>query len=419
MNYENHPCFNYGARHQFGRIHLPVAPNCNMQCNYCNRDFDCINESRPGVASAILKPRQAIRYLDAVLEKIPNVAVVGIAGPGDPFANSFETLETLRLVREKYKDMMLCVATNGLDVSRHVAVLEDLGISHITLTVNAVDMHVASKIYAWARFAARMYRGLDAARLILANQDEAIRKLKERNIQVKINTVVIPGVNDFHVAAVARQMANLGADIMNCIPLYSVAGTPFADLGSVTPESIEVIRRESGQYLSQMTHCRRCRADAAGLLGHDQQEEIRSLLKNASTSGDRDSAPYVAVASMEGLLVNSHLGEAKELWIFGRKNGEVELVERRSTPSSGGGMERWQEMADLLQDCRAVLVSGIGRTPRTVLEEAGLRIVVMEGLAHEGVEAILSGQEMPRMLLGTGGVCGLGMGCSGTGTGCG
>jgi len=419
MNYENHPCFNYGARHQFGRIHLPVAPNCNMQCNYCNRDFDCINESRPGVASAILKPRQAIRYLDAVMEKIPNVAVVGIAGPGDPFANSFETLETLRLVREKYKDMMLCVATNGLDVSRHVAVLEDLGISHITLTVNAVDMHVASKIYAWARFAARMYRGLDAARLILANQDEAIRKLKERNIQVKINTVVIPGVNDFHVAAVARQMANLGADIMNCIPLYSVAGTPFADLGSVTPESIEVIRRESGQYLSQMTHCRRCRADAAGLLGHDQQEEIRSLLKNASTSGDRDSAPYVAVASMEGLLVNSHLGEAKELWIFGRKNGEVELVERRSTPSSGGGMERWQEMADLLQDCRAVLVSGIGRTPRTVLEEAGLRIVVMEGLAHEGVEAILSGQEMPRMLLGTGGVCGLGMGCSGTGTGCG
>jgi len=419
MNYENHPCFNYGARHQFGRIHLPVAPNCNMQCNYCNRDFDCINESRPGVASAILKPRQAIRYLDAVMEKIPNVAVVGIAGPGDPFANSFETLETLRLVREKYKDMMLCVATNGLDVSRHVAVLEDLGISHITLTVNAVDMHVASKIYAWARFAARMYRGLDAARLILANQDEAIRKLKERNIQVKINTVVIPGVNDFHVAAVARQMANLGADIMNCIPLYSVAGTPFADLGSVTPESIEVIRLESGQYLSQMTHCRRCRADAAGLLGHDQQEEIRSLLKNASTSGDRDSAPYVAVASMEGLLVNSHLGEAKELWIFGRKNGEVELVERRSTPSSGGGMERWQEMADLLQDCRAVLVSGIGRTPRTVLEEAGLRIVVMEGLAHEGVEAILSGQEMPRMLLGTGGVCGLGMGCSGTGTGCG
>jgi len=419
MNYENHPCFSEGAKHQFGRIHLPVAPNCNLQCNYCNRDFDCVNESRPGVASAILKPRQAIRYLDEVLEKIPNIAVVGIAGPGDPFANSFETLETLRLVREKYKDMMLCVATNGLDVSRHVAVLEDLGISHITLTVNAVDMHVASKIYAWARFAARMYRGLDAARLLVANQIEAIRKLKERNIQVKVNTVVIPGVNDFHVADVARQMANLGADIMNCIPLYSVAGTPFADLGSVTPESIEVIRRESGQYLSQMTHCRRCRADAAGLIGHDQQEEISSLLKNASTSGDRDSAPYVAVARMEGLLVNSHLGEAKELWIFGRKNGEVELVERRSTPSSGGGMERWQEMADLLQDCRAVLVSGIGRTPRTVLEEAGLRIVLMEGLAHEGVEEILSGQEMPRMLLRTGGVCGLGMGCSGTGTGCG
>jgi len=356
MNYENHPCFSEGAKHQFGRIHLPVAPNCNLQCNYCNRDFDCVNESRPGVASAILKPRQAIRYLDEVLEKIPNIAVVGIAGPGDPFANPDETLETMRLVRAKYPEMMLCVATNGLNVSSYAAELEELKVSHVTVTVNAFDPHIGSEIYAWARFAPRMYRGLDAAGLLLANQIEAIRKLKERNLQVKINTVVIPGINDAHVATVARQMAALGADLMNAIPLYHVAGTPFAGVTPLPQESVETIRREAGLYLPQMKHCTRCRTDAVGLLGRGQAEEVRLLMKKASTGGDRENAPYVAVASMEGLLVNQHLGEASQLWIFEQRDGKAELMERRFTPSAGSGSTRWTEMADLLKDCRAVLV---------------------------------------------------------------
>ena len=119
MDRQNHPCFSAGARHRSGRIHLPVAPKCNMQCNYCNRDFACVNESRPGVSSTILTPLAAADYLDAVLEKVKTIEVVGIAGPGDPFANASETLETLRLVRERHPDMMLCLATNGLELAAH------------------------------------------------------------------------------------------------------------------------------------------------------------------------------------------------------------------------------------------------------------------------------------------------------------
>ncbi|NEX14978.1 MAG: nitrogen fixation protein NifB, partial [Prosthecochloris sp.] len=48
LSIEKHPCFNDASRHSFGRIHLPVAPKCNIQCNYCNRKFDCLNENRPG-----------------------------------------------------------------------------------------------------------------------------------------------------------------------------------------------------------------------------------------------------------------------------------------------------------------------------------------------------------------------------------
>ena len=89
-----HPCFNAEAKQKYARVHLPVAPRCNVQCNYCNRKYDCCNESRPGVCSTLLSPVQALKYLQALNGKIPDVSVVGIAGPGDPFANPEETMLT-------------------------------------------------------------------------------------------------------------------------------------------------------------------------------------------------------------------------------------------------------------------------------------------------------------------------------------
>ena len=47
MNLDDHPCFNKKSHRRFGRVHLPVAPRCNIQCKFCNRQFDCVNESRP------------------------------------------------------------------------------------------------------------------------------------------------------------------------------------------------------------------------------------------------------------------------------------------------------------------------------------------------------------------------------------
>jgi nitrogen fixation protein NifB len=122
--FSNHPCFSAEARHRHGRVHLPVAPRCNMQCNFCNRKYDCLNESRPGVTSTVLTPEQALDYTRHVLHKRPETAVVGIAGPGDPFANPEETMETLRLVRSEFPRIMLCVATNGLALAPYI---DDLG----------------------------------------------------------------------------------------------------------------------------------------------------------------------------------------------------------------------------------------------------------------------------------------------------
>ena len=166
MNIDEHPCFNKKAHHQFGRVHLPVAPRCNIQCKFCNRQFDCVNESRPGVTSAVLSPTQAMVYLEKVLQQKPNIRVVGIAGPGDPFANSVQTLETFQRIRRQYPEMILCVATNGLNLTPPIIdELAELKVSHVTVTVNAVDPEIGANIYAWMRIGKRVIRAAQGAEI--------------------------------------------------------------------------------------------------------------------------------------------------------------------------------------------------------------------------------------------------------------
>src|SRR5512145_565512 len=120
----SHPCFEVEAKHKNARVHLPVAPKCNIQCNYCNRDYDCVNESRPGVTSAVLSPHQALEYLKELHKQLSNISVIGIAGPGDPFANPDETLKTLQLVRDEFPDKLFCLSTNGLNLIPYISALK-------------------------------------------------------------------------------------------------------------------------------------------------------------------------------------------------------------------------------------------------------------------------------------------------------
>jgi nitrogen fixation protein NifB len=412
-----HPCFNDAARHQFARIHLPVAPHCNIQCNFCHREYDCANESRPGVTTAVLSPLQAMRYLEAVLEKDPRIAVVGIAGPGDPFATPDTTMETLRLVRRRHPEMLLCVASNGLNVMPYVAELAAIETSHVTITVNAVDPDIGAKIVAWVRDRKRIYRGREGAELLWSRQAAAIRALKERGITVKINTILVPGVNDQHVAEVARRVSELGADIANCLPLYPVAETPFADIASPSPETVKAIRAEVAQFLPIMEHCTRCRADAVGLLGEPMPSDVQWCLLNAAASPAKSAEhrPFVAAATQEGVLVNQHLGEAEQIAVFGRNEEGFYLADTRRAPPSGGGAQRWQALAETLKDCRAFLVASAGDSPRRALADEGINVIMMEGLIEDGLDAVFQGRPVrsPQRTHRCGSGCaGSGMGCS-------
>jgi nitrogen fixation protein NifB len=436
MNLDNHPCFNKKACKDFGRVHLPVAPACNIQCNFCNRKFDCVNESRPGVSSSILSPEQAMAYLAEVVEAKPNTTVVGIAGPGDPFANPVQTMETLRSVRAQYPEMMLCVASNGLAIGPYVDELADLNVTHISITVNAVDPKIGEKIYAWVRNNKRTMGPERGAELLLERQLDAIAALKAKNILVKSNTIVLPGINDHHVEAIAEKMAALKVDILNCMPYFPTAGSNFEDLEEPAPKLINSLRKTARKHIPQMTHCKRCRADAVGLLDDPMSTHLMERLRYHATAptplpgvtvkspaagktvtGEKQAParPYVAVATREGVLVNQHLGEARTLNIYDISKSTPVMIEKRQLPKPGGKDFRWYGLANIIQDCHTLLVSGIGDTPRKVLAKEGLNILEINGMIDLVLTALKKGEELNHLIVRENTNCGE---CRGTGTGC-
>ena len=114
-----HPCFNEKMHDKVGRAHVPVAPKCNIFCNFCTRDINN-EEDRPGVA----------------------VSVVGVAGPGDSLANE-ETFEFFEKLAKEQPDLIKCMSTNGLLLPKYADRLAELGVNSVTVTINAVDPEIA------------------------------------------------------------------------------------------------------------------------------------------------------------------------------------------------------------------------------------------------------------------------------------
>jgi nitrogen fixation protein NifB len=400
-----HPCFSPSAKGSHGRIHLPVAPKCNVQCNFCHRKYDCSNESRPGVTSRILTPEQAAEYVLEALRIEPRLSVAGIAGPGDPMANP-ETFETMRLIRDVAPEMLLCVSTNGLGLTYEKAtMLSDIGASHVTVTVNSVDPELSGRIYAWVRDGKRTYRGAEGGRVLLERQEEGIRMLAALGMTVKVNTVTMPGINDHHVVEVAKWVAALGANVHNCIPLTPAPGSAFEHLEEPSAVRMMELRALAGRHIKQMSHCSRCRADAVGLLGEANSPEIASCLDACATR-----APRKVRSRERFVLVNQHLGVADRFLVYQHTQEGFELVEERPAPEFGTGDRRWKDLGELLSDCRAVLTAAAGNAPRQALSAVGVEVFEMEGMIDDCLEGAWNGEwaVLKARRNGMGGECGCG-----------
>ena len=419
---QDHPCYSEEAHHYFARMHVAVAPACNIQCNYCNRKYDCSNESRPGVVSELMTPDQAVKKTLAVAAAIPQMTVLGIAGPGDPLANPERTFETFRQLSEQAPDIKLCVSTNGLSLPDCVDELAKHNIDHVTITINCVDPEIGARIYPWIFWENRRIRGVEGARILIAQQQKGLEMLTARGILVKVNSVMIPGVNDQHLQEVSKIVKAKGAFLHNVMPLIAEAehGTYYGIMGQREPTALELeaLQDACAGDMSMMRHCRQCRADAVGMLGEDRGEEFtldkidtmevdyaaamveRAKVHEAISSelemkralkaapkfvAEPEAAPAtrtirIAVATKGGGVINEHFGHAHEFLVY-----EVSATEQRflghrkctaycmGDESCGDGETVLGGIIRSLEGVEVLLASKIGFEPWADLEKAGIQ----------------------------------------------
>lgn len=256
-----HPCF--GRASNKGRIHLPVCPACNIECNFCIRSINT-SENRPGVAGEILTPEEAVDALDRALQLCPEITVAGIAGPGDTLATN-GAIDTFRLIGDKYPGILKCMSTNGLLLNERAQELIDVGIDTLTVTVNAVDPKIQAKIISGITYHGKHYVGEEAARILIDNQLAGIRKIAAAGITIKVNTVLIMEINREHIPQIARTVKEAGASMYNIIPL--IPQHKMKDCVEPACVDIDGARTQAEKYIDVFRHCQRCRADAVGIPG--------------------------------------------------------------------------------------------------------------------------------------------------------
>jgi nitrogen fixation protein NifB len=436
---QDHPCYAEEAHRHFARMHVAVAPACNIQCNYCNRKYDCSNESRPGVVSEVLTVEQAVKKTLVVADAIPQLSVVGIAGPGDALANPKRSFDTFRALRQRAPDLRLCLSTNGLMLPQYIEEIVACAVDHVTITINCLDPDIGAQIYPWILWNKRRVSGREGAAILIDQQQKGLEMLVARGILVKVNSVLIPGINDQHLGELSSVLRAKGVFLHNVMPLISdpAHGTHFGLSGQRGPTQLELqtIQAQCAGEVRVMRHCKQCRADAVGMLGEDRSAEftldriaamevdeaaamqrrvaLREAIKAGMANGREETDAKVhtiqpprmlprgrtmrmAVASRDGSSVDLHFGHAETFHIYDVDARDVRLVEQRSTPpycagpsacAEGSAEDKFSHNLRILADCEVMLCARVGFDPRHRLEAAGIQPICEHAL--ESVPAAL------------------------------
>jgi iron-sulfur cluster assembly accessory protein len=253
--------------------------------------------------------------------------------------------------------------------------------------------------------------------------------LTARGVLTKINSVLIPGINDEHLFEVNREVKKRGAFLHNIMPLISEAehGTVFGLTGQRGPsaQELKAVQDACMGGANLMRHCRQCRADAVGLLGEDRSDEftldkidamdvVYDLDKRRAyqqqVEVERQAQHQAKLDALAARPASGRPGRRHERAGGGGHRrpgqGQPALRPRHRIPDLRGVRtsaqfvghrrvdlycqggygedEQLPSIVGAINDCHAVLVSKIGACPRDELQAAGIEPV--DAYAHEFIE---------------------------------
>ncbi len=359
-------------------LSLPVAPR-----SFSRIRFDPID----GQARAV-PPGGALNWLEENFQQGMKIEAVSLEGPGDPLCEIDVTMETLRLLQQKYPDIAFSVTTLGLHGEQNAESLAAAGVTSITLLIDAVDQKVADKLYAWIRPDRKTVPLAQATAMLMDEQPRAVKAFKAAGCKVTVRSKVYPGFNDDHIEEIARTMAECGADAMILVPYRTAASEEEHLLDSPDSETMLRLQKGASQHLETILT-----AEKESRIGVDCPS-LHGACKPISPLQPRPSKakPNVAVVSSTGMDVDLHLGQAYQVLIYGpREDGLACLLGTRPVPEPGSGSSRWEELATSLHDCFALLAASAGASPRRILEKHGITVLITDNEIEGTVDVLYGG----------------------------
>lgn len=109
----------------------------------------------------------------------------------------------------------------------------------------------------------------------------------------------------------------------------------------------------------------------------------------------------IAVASSDGIVVNSHFGRATTFYIYEEKEEQIRYVEKRKVePVCTGGNHddmKLRENLEKFSDCRYLLVSRIGNGAATMAESLGIDAYEIPGMIEESIQQLLRYEKIKKL----------------------
>ncbi|NLD46950.1 MAG: radical SAM protein, partial [Clostridiaceae bacterium] len=292
--------------------------------------------------------------------------------------------KSIELIKEIDPDITFCLSTNGLMLPFYADEIIRLGVTHVTITINAIDPEVGAKIYRQVNYMGRKLKGREAAAILSANQLAGLSYLSWKGIVCKVNIVMIKGINDTHIESVVKKVKECGAFMTNIMPLIPAKGSVFENKPMTSNVELNIMRKKCEVDIKQMYHCRQCRADAIGLLSEDRSAEFRTQKCTGCGVKEKESkeASYTfAIATKTGVFTDQHFGHAEEFHIYEYVDSEVRFVEKRLVKKYCDGVEcdsedsKIERIIKTVKDCNAVITMRIGYNPMKRLEERGINVI--------------------------------------------
>lgn len=327
-------------------------------------------------------PEGLCNWVEENIRNGVKVTAVNIEGPGDPLADIDRTLATLSLFRHKFPDLALGLTALGIHGEKYAGKLRKAGVQNITLLIDAIDRRTADKLYAWIRPARKTIPLEQATPILMAEQQAAIKAFVKAGCTVTVRSTVYPGFNDDHMETIAEAMAGCGAAAMVLKGYQPSAGEEGAFLAPPDCELMQNLLNKAAKHLPTT------RAPQDENLGGCPDPTPPSAVLPKPTT----ARPNVAVVSSNGMEVDLHLGQAYQVLIYGpREDGLPCLLATRPVSEPGGGGERWQELGGTLADCFTLLAASAGESPRKILAEQGITVLICDNDIAATVDRLYGG----------------------------